>query len=354
MVVAAAVTLCSCASPQSVTRSRLFWPSYPDTPRIEWIGHYSSDKDLIGSTSQGLFGLITGEESDVLLQRPMSVASDGKGKVYVTDGDSLSVYVFDFISKKVSRFGGISYDSVFKHVNGVAVDDVGNAYASDSSQRKIFVVTPQNTPLKVIDVSAHAGGIGRLAIDKRNKHIVIPDVIKHQIVITDLDGNHIQTFGSKGEGDGEFNLPIAVAIEKEGTIVVADAYNARIQRFTSKGVFVGKFGKRGDSIGDFSVIKGVAVDSEDHIYVTDGREHRVTIFSNKGELLTTLGGKYAQREGARSVAGGFLLPQGIFVDQNDRIFIVDQLNRRFQVFQYLNARYLAEFPLPPDVGQEVK
>lgn len=350
----AALLLCSCASTQPLVKKKMYWPAPPEQPRFEWVGFYSNEADMKADDGKSLFATIIGEDVSHSLQRPMSVASDGRGRVYVSDAEGNSVYIFDFVEKKIEKFGGKKYENALGQVNGVAVDAAGNAYASDSKKCKIFVVTPKNEALKMIDVSAHIGFIGKFAIDNVNGRIVIADPKNHVIVITDMEGKHIKTFGKRGDGDGEFNMPIAVAIEKSGGIVVADSLNARIQRFTPDGVFVNKIGRRGDGPGDLALIKGVAVDTEGHIYVTDGKDHRITIFSVKGELLMVLGGIFAQTTGTRPAAGGFLVPQGIFIDQNDRVYVADQLNKRIQVFQYLSEAYLAKYPLSPPANDKVK
>lgn len=346
--------LCSCASSNQIAKPRMFWPSPPETPKFEWIGAYSSVADMRADSRKTIFDMIVGEDASLSVNRPMSVASDGAGKLYVTDVEGAHAYLFDFNAKKIVPFGGKAYETAFDQVNGVAVDAAGNAYVSDSKKRKIFVVNPLNEPFKIIDVSAHIEFIGKFAIDNINSRIVMTDLKKHQIVITDMAGKHIKSFGKRGDSDGDFNLPVAVAIEKDGGIVVADSLNARIQRFTSDGTFVNKMGRRGDGPGDLALIKGVAVDSEGHIYVTDGKDHRISVFSTKGELLMVLGGTFSQTIGTRLAAAGFLVPQGIFIDQNDRIYVADQLNQRIQIFQYLNEKYLASNPLPAVVSTGAK
>ena len=42
---------------------------------------------------------------------------------------------------------------------------------------------------------------------------------------------------------------------------------------------------------------------------------------------------------------GFNQPVDIHIDKDDRIYITDQLNRRFSVWQLLTDRYLAEKPI---------
>ena len=40
---------------------------------------------------------------------------------------------------------------------------------------------------------------------------------------------------------------------------------------------------------------------------------------------------------AGQTAGTFWLPAGIHIDGRDRIYVVDQINKRVQVFDYLDA-----------------
>lgn len=345
-LLAAAALISACTPTQSVVNKRYFWPPPPTEPRIEWIGAYSSESDL-KKAGPSLFELVVGEESGVILERPISIASDGIDKVYVADAETSTAYIFDFKSEHVSKLGGEAMAGVFEHLTGLSVDGRGFVYAANSKSRKIFVVDPDNKPVKVLDLSNHMTSIGNFTIDKTRNRLILPDVKQNKIVVADLDGAVLFSFGNKGDGDGEFNLPLSVAVEKDGGIVVCDSFNARIQRFTNQGKFVLKFGQRGDSPGDFSIIKGVAVDSEGHIYVSDGKANRITIFSSTGELLLYFGRQFSQTTGSKLGIGGFLVPQGIYIDPNDRIYISDQLNRRFQIFQYLNETYLTKHPLKP-------
>ena len=52
------------------------------------------------------------------------------------------------------------------------------------------------------------------------------------------DGEHLATYGSSGDGDGQFSRPSAVAVDSDGYIYVADWGNERLQLLDADGNFV--------------------------------------------------------------------------------------------------------------------
>jgi DNA-binding beta-propeller fold protein YncE len=91
---------------------------------------------------------------------------------------------------------------------------------------------------------------------------------------------------------------------------------------------VKKFGKLGDGSGYFTRPEGIGVDSEGHVYVVDASFNNFQIFNEEGKLLLWIGN-------AGTKPGEFYLPTGLYIDNNDRIYVSDTFNRRAQVFQYL-------------------
>jgi sugar lactone lactonase YvrE len=77
--------------------------------------------------------------------------------------------------------------------------------------------------------------------------------------------------------------------------------------------------------------KDVALDSEGDLYVVDGIWGVVQVFNRQGQLLYYFGG-----EGTH--AGQFQLPTGLFIDRDDRVFVVDSFNRRVQIFRYAGLK----------------
>ncbi len=334
------VVLASCAATKVVQpERRFFWPQEPEQPRVEWIAAYTGDLDL---KEKGLMSAIVGDDSSLQFGRPISVAGDGEGRFVVSDQELGQVFMFNLKKNEAQPLGGNTGAASFTQPSGVAVDSEGVFYVADNSTRKVFVVNSENSILRVMDLSAHVKSIGSLAVDRSRARLLIPDGQGSKVLVLSLTGQLISTLNGKGY----FSLPNAVAVESDGTIVIADTFNATIVRFSVDGKFLSAIGKRGDSVGNLALVTGVAVDSEDHIYATDGRLNSVTIFDKEGNTLMVIGGSHSVRSGNIG-RGGFLVPQGISVDKNDRIYIADSMNRRVQVLQYLNDRYLREHPNVP-------
>ena len=80
-------------------------------------------------------------------------------------------------------------------------------------------------------------------------------------------------FGKQGGGDGEFNCPRCLSVNKSGHLMVCDSGNNRIQVFELNGKFVGKFGTCGSNLGEFKCPWSMAVLSNGRIVVTDLENH---------------------------------------------------------------------------------
>jgi hypothetical protein len=53
----------------------------------------------------------------------------------------------------------------------------------------------------------------------------------------DSDGRFLKFWGSRGSGQGQFDLPLSIATDARGNVYVADRGNRRIQVFDNEGSF---------------------------------------------------------------------------------------------------------------------
>ena len=83
-----------------------------------------------------------------------------------------------------------------------------------------------------------------------------------RIVKFTKDGKFIKTWGTKGSGPGELDIPHAIAMDSQGRLFVGDRQNNRIQIFDQDGKYL-------DQWAQFSRPSGVFIDGKDNIYVAE-------------------------------------------------------------------------------------
>ncbi len=340
--------LAACAAPQKTTKERYFWPPPPDVARIEWLKAYSSQLDIEKTPSQLFWAAIAGDDAPRSLLKPVEVKSVPEmNKFFVSDIGRAAVIVFDLAGHEL-RTLQIPEGAPLLHLPlSVAVDNDGFIYALERRSASVLVFDKYEKYQKSISLkSVSVMSPTSMVIDKKKRQLYVSDAATRKVIVTDLQGVFVRSIGGSGDADGQFNLPVAMALNSKGHLIVADAFSANIQVFDDAGGYLTQFGHRGDSPGDFQLIKSLAIDSSDNIYVVDGRAHNITIFNEQGELLLILGGFYASAETGKVAPGGFSVPIGIDIDSTDKIYVVDQMNTRVQVFQYFSEEYLRRFPQP--------
>lgn len=332
------LALAACAPKQvEVKKQRFFWPPPPNEPKIEFIGLYSSSRDL--PREQSFLKKLTGEtDVEIKLRKPLGIGSDGEGVVIVTDMVPWGGYIWDFNNNKVEQ---ITEDPAFQLSSGVAFDRE-RFYIADARAGNIKVFARKGKrPLYTIGDGELESPNG-IAINEKLNRLYVVDTKAFKIVVFDLETRKkLFEFGKAGDREGEFNRPWGICIDKNDDVIVSDGLNARIQIFDKDGKFITMFGKRGDKPGGFSQVKGVGVDSDGNIYVIDPLK-AIQVFNRDGELLGLVGAPGSKGLGAMN------LPMGLFIDKNDRIYTVDQMNRRFYIFQYMNEEYKKKNPVEMD------
>ena len=124
--------------------------------------------------------------------------------------------------------------------------------------------------------------------------VVIADSKQNAVQVYSASGAKLQTIGGPGSQNGQFNFPSAVAVD-DTRIVVGDQGNHRVQTFSRTGAFVGSFGSevtggksRDDYKGKFTRIAGVAL-AGDNTYVLDSAHAYVQVLDAAGTFKGFLG-----------------------------------------------------------------
>lgn len=146
-----------------------------------------------------------------------------------------------------------------------------------------------------------------------------------RVTMCDLDSEYYGTFGSYGDGDGQFVWPSGGAVDAQGYIYVTDEYLHRMSAFDASGTFLANWGQHGSGAGEFDGPSGMACDAQGHLYVADTHNHRIQKFTASGTPLLCFG-----TEG--SGAGQLHLPWGLAIGPNGDVYAADWGNDRIQRF----------------------
>jgi len=110
-------------------------------------------------------------------------------------------------------------------------------------------------------------GVTDVAIAPNGDIFVSDGHVNSRIVKFTKDGKFIKTWGKKGTGPGEFNLPHSIAFDSRGRLLVADRSNKRIQLFDQDGKFLEEWKQFGEASGIFIM-------PDDTLYVTDWQDKK--------------------------------------------------------------------------------
>ena len=86
--------------------------------------------------------------------------------------------------------------------------------------------------------------------------------------------------------DGLFRQPTDVAWDSRGNIYITDGYiNSRVAKYDASGDWVKSWGTKGTAPGQFNLPHAIAIDRNNNVYVGDRSNRRVQVFDTDGKFL---------------------------------------------------------------------
>ena len=211
-----------------------------------------------------------------------------------------------------------TYKNVGGQCFGVAVHDNGTVYATNYDQDTVKVFRPDGTESQIGSSSNTEGQLKKpwgIAILEDTLYVVNHG--GHTVSMFSTDGRVIGRIGStQGSGNGQFNGPMGVCIDREKRrVLVADQSNNRIQFFTSQGEYI-------KSLQCTSNPYDVAIDAMNNIHVALHSKREVAVYSEDGTLIETynLGGNMARPTGIHIDSAGYRL---ITARDDNKFYIAD-------------------------------
>ncbi len=256
----------------------------------------------------------------------VGVAIDSQDRVFCCTGSTEHpIIAFDREGKYLNSWG----KGLFAWPHAISIDKEDNLWLVDRDNGQVFKLTSQGELLLTIGTKGFRSDTG---VDPEDSSSNAYEKVTHpgdpfnrptgvavapsgEIFVSDgyancrihkfsSDGKHLLSWGEPGDGDGQFNLPHGIFIDRQGRVIVADRQNDRIQVFSQEGEFIGTCPTR------LNGPAGIYMDDEDVAYVAEHNRGLISILMLRGERITQWGSLNHYR------------CHGISVDSHGDIYVV--------------------------------
>ena len=316
------------------------------------------------------------------LNGPDAVAIDSAGNLYIADTEDNMVRKVDAATRLISTVagngaaafsgdGGVATAAGLNAPRGVAIDTAGNLLIADTGNNRIRKVDAHGVMTTIAGSSNASTGDGGLAtsgglsfprsvVGDSAGNLYIADYGNRRVrkvdtngVITTLAGNgRTGTVGSVGDNGAATSAPVtpvALALDTNGNLYIADFGNNLIRKVTTGTITTiagsGTSGYTGDgSTATKATLQGpqgVAVDSAGNVFIADSSNNVIREVS--GGIITTIAGngnRGNSGDGGPAGAAALDYPVGVTVTSAGLVYIA---NSTLGSYQDARIRVLTPF-----------
>ena len=265
---------------------------------------------------------------------------DSTGRVFITDRLQNAIFVYDtdgkyldtilspsltlnaYVSSQIGGMpGGTSFSySVFK----------GSVYYQEAEEDEKTLPAPTIPAWDPLGVRFDRDGNMWLTDVVGDNHLVRKFPADGVFVWPTLFFLPAEThFGKTGQNPGEFLYPNVAVVDSQNRVYVCDGNNGRISVWDTEGKFLFEFG-RGSGDSALSLPRGAFMDERDRLHVVDsvGQDVKVYDVSGPEPVFLFVFGDWGIDDGL------FNYPNDIVLDETGRLYIADRENNRVQVWSY--------------------
>lgn len=270
------------------------------------------------------------------------VATDAFDRVYVFNRGEHPVIVFDRKGAFLNAWG----EGLFVRPHGIRIAPDGSIFLVDDADHTVRKYSPEGELLLKLGTSGKGSDTGATSTDFRtivrvgapfhyptnlavapNGDLYIADGYGNaRIHRFTADGKLLHSWGEPGAGPGQFHVPHGIAIDRSGTVFVADRENSRVQLFDLDGKFLAEW-------REIARPCQVAIGPDNEVYIAelgyragmwpgtsaptpDATGGRVSVFSSEGALLSRWGGGNDP-----CAPGDFFAPHDICIDSHGDLYV---------------------------------
>jgi DNA-binding beta-propeller fold protein YncE len=213
------------------------------------------------------------------------------------------------------------------HVRISPFDPERHVWVVDDNRHQVFEFT--NDGKELVRTLGEAGKPGNddrhfarptdIAFLPDGTFFVTDGYINTRVVKFDRTGQYVMTWGTPGTGPGQFNLPHAIAIDRNKRLYVADRANSRIQIFDDNGKFIDQWPNIRRPID-------LLVTEDQRLWIADLDTNKILQYDLNGKLLSSWG-TYG------TFPGAFWGIHQFSVDAQGNLYVAETFGGRTQKFQ---------------------
>ena len=325
-----------------------------DNHRVRKIDASGTIMTVAGTGRLG-YGGDGGPATEALFEYPQGVAVDAAGNVFVADSGNGRVRKIDASGTitTVAGTGEVGYggdggpatEALFGRPVGVAVDAAGNLFVADIWDRRVRKIDASGTITTVVGTgeSGYGGDGGPATEALLSNPVGVAADTAGNVFVADSGNGRVRKIDASGTittvaGTGEFgyggdggpateallNNPVGVAVDAAGNVFVADSRNYRVRKIDVSGM-IATWAGTGEYGVDRVVASGIAVDSSRNVYLADFENHRVRKIDASGTITTVAGtGRFGYGgDGGPATEALFEYPRDVAVDAAGNVFVAD-------------------------------
>ncbi|MBI4370563.1 MAG: hypothetical protein HY547_10090, partial [Elusimicrobia bacterium] len=184
----------------------------------------------------------------------------------------------------------------------LSVDGLGFVYLADYSNHRVQKFNPFGVAVSTWGSYGTSAGQFNypegIVVDK-DLNVYVADTSNSRIQKFGATGSYLTSWGASGSAQDAFSLPMDLAVDGSGNLYVAESGNNRVKRYgtaptnsyggsgVSTPVVTAIWGGAGASTGSFSSPYGITVDTQTgNVYVADAGNARIQKFTAGGGYLT--------------------------------------------------------------------
>lgn len=204
------------------------------------------------------------------------------GRLFVADTHEHRVLVYDADGRLERTFGSEGQEpGQLLYPTDIAFGPDGVCFVSEyGGNDRIQAFDAEGQPLYMFGEFGFGDGqFNRpqsVEYDAQRDELVILDACNHRVVVTDREGRWKFTVGRPGSASGELNYPYGLVLQPDGSFLISEFGNSRIQHLARDGRCLGIYGTLGDDPGCLQTPWGLAADAQ-RLYVVDSRNDRVQV-----------------------------------------------------------------------------